>query len=54
MGNNDDGIFKSVQEVLKPLNSLNIQMVSRLVKEQNVRIAEQSLSQQYAHLLITI
>ena len=37
------------QELLKPLDTLNIQMVGRLVKQQHVRMTQQYLGQLYAH-----
>ncbi len=38
------------QEVLQPVDGLNVQVVRRLVQHDDVRIAEQSLGQQHLHL----
>ena len=46
MGDNDDCILKSDEELLQPLNCAQIQVVGRLVKEQDIRIAEQGLGKQ--------
>ena len=53
MGNHDNGTEVLGQKVLQPRNGINIQMVGRLVHEDNIRIAEQSLCQQDFHLFIT-
>ena len=38
---NEDGALKIGKEVLQPADCLNIQMVGRLVQQQNIRLAEQ-------------
>ena len=40
MGYHDNGILKVDQELLKPCDRVEIQMVRRLVEEQNIRISE--------------
>ncbi len=50
MGNNDNGVLKASQEVLQPLNRSQIQMVGRLVQQQDIRIAKESLCQQHTNL----
>ena len=40
MGNHDNGTEVLGQKVLQPRNGINIQMVGRLVHEDNIRIAE--------------
>ncbi len=46
MGYHDDGILKVDQELLQPVDGIQIQMVGRLVQKQDVRIAKQGSSQQ--------
>ena len=46
MGYHDNGILKVDQELLQPCDRVQIQMVGRLVEEQDVRIAEQCLCQE--------
>ena len=41
------------QKFLQPPDRLNVQVVCRLVQQDNIRIAEQRLRQQYLHLLVT-
>ena len=38
-----------LQEVFQPLDTFNVQMVSRLVKKQYIRAAQEQLSQLDAH-----
>ncbi|MNE78624.1 hypothetical protein D3C80_1750480 [compost metagenome] len=52
MGYNNNCSFIVHEEVLQPLNRLQIQVVGRFVKEQVIRAAEQSLSQENTYLLI--
>ena len=40
MRNYNDCIFKIHQEILQPFDGVNIQMVGRLVQQQNIRISE--------------
>ena len=51
MGYHDHRILKIDQELLKPGDGVQIQMVGRLVEQQDVRVAEQSLGQQHLYLL---
>src|SRR6185369_15786332 len=46
MGNDYDRVCKAEQKILQPGDGFQVQMVGRLVKEQNVRIAEQGLGKQ--------
>ena len=46
---NSSGIVDQIS--LKPCNGIQIQMVGRLVQEQDIRIGEQQFSQRYARLL---
>ena len=48
---NEDGALKIGKEVLQPADCLNIQMVGRLVQQQNIRLAEQCTRQQHLDLL---
>ena len=51
VGDHDHGILKIDQELFQPRDGVQIQMVGRLVEEQDVRVAEQCLRQQDFHLL---
>ena len=53
MGYHDHRILKSNQKLLKPPDRFQIQMVRRLVKQQDVRIAKQSLRKKHLHLFRT-
>ena len=50
MGYNNNSVLKACQEVLQPVNGSQIQMVGRLVQQQNIWIAKESLCQKYTHL----
>ena len=52
MRNDDDRIRKIVEEGFEPVDRLNVEMVCRLVKEQDIRAAEKRLRQENAHLLL--
>ena len=52
VGYHDDRAEVLGQEVLQPCDGVNIQMVGRLVHEDDVRIPEQRLRQQDLHLLV--
>ena len=54
MGYHDDGVLKVDQEVLQPCDCVEVEMVGRLVEQQNVGISEQCLCQQHLHLQITV
>ena len=43
MGYHDNGILEIDQEILKPCDRIQIQMVGRLVEQQNVGVTEQCL-----------
>ena len=51
MGYHDHRVLKIDQELLQPGDGVQIQMVGRLVEQQDVRVAKQSLGQQHLHLL---
>ena len=51
---NDNGIFKVNQKLLKPCNGIQIQMVGRLVQKQDIGIAEQSFGKQNLNFYVTI
>ena len=53
MGYDDDRVLKVNQELLKPCNCIQIQVVGRLVQKQDVRISEQCLSKQDFDFLST-
>src|SRR4030065_493997 len=50
MGDHDDRVLESVEELLKPDNGLDIQVVGGLIQEQNIRVSEQGLGKEHAHL----
>ncbi len=54
MGNDDNRILKINQKLLQPADRLQIQMVGRLVEQQDIRISEQRLRQQHLHLLAAV
>ena len=54
MGNDDDGIVEVDQELLKPADGVQIQMVGRLVQEQDVGVSEKCLCQKDFHLLAAV
>ena len=51
MGYNDNRVVKVNEELFQPCDRVQIQMVGRLVEEQDVRVAEQGLSQKDFDLL---
>ncbi|MNY83281.1 hypothetical protein D3C86_2259480 [compost metagenome] len=52
MADHDDSAFVTGQEIFQPTNRFNVQMVGRLIEEQNVRIAEQCLCKQDTDFLV--
>ena len=50
MGYDDYRIFKIDQKLLQPCDRIQIQMVRRLVEQQNIRISKQCLCQQHLDL----
>ena len=53
MGYYDYRILKIDQKLLQPCDGVQIQVVGRLVQQQNIRISEQCLRKEYLHLLST-
>ncbi|MNY23898.1 hypothetical protein D3C86_1575820 [compost metagenome] len=53
MGNEDEGILVIVQIALQPFDMLLIQIVRRLIEEQNVWLFQKQLRQQYFRTLPT-
>ena len=45
-------MLEVAEEVLKPSHSVEVEVVGRLIEEQVVRIAEESLGKHHAHLLL--
>ncbi len=43
MGDDDNGVVKADQEFLQPCDGVQIQMVRRLIQEQDVRVAKKCL-----------
>ena len=54
MGHNDQRAGEVHQEILQPGNGLVVQVVGGLVQQQDVRVAEQRLSQQHLHLFAAL
>ena len=52
MRDDDDRVREVGEEVLEPVDRLDIEVVRRLVEEQDVRAAEQGLREQHADLLL--
>ena len=50
----DNCIFKIDQELFKPVDSVQIQVVSRLIQEQDIRITKKSSCKEDLDLLSTI
>ena len=53
MSNHQQGLIPSVQETLQPLDHLQVEMVRRLIKNQQIRIGNQHIRQSYTLLLST-
>ena len=51
MGYDDNGILEVDEELLEPLDGVEIEVVGRLVEEQDVRITEQRLREEDLDLL---
>ena len=52
MAHHKDQALAVHQEILQPLDGLNVQMVGGLVQQDDVRLAEQRLGQQHLHLFL--
>ena len=52
MADHDDEALAVHDEVLQPLDGLDIQVVGGLVQEDDVRLSEEGLGQQHLHLLL--
>ncbi len=52
MGYHDYRIGKISKEIFQPVDGLDIQMVRRLIQEQDIRASEKRLRQKHAHLLL--
>ena len=49
MAHQDDGIGLGGQKIFKPLYTLDVQMVGRLIEQQHVGSPQQQLGQLYTH-----
>ena len=49
VADDDDRLSRLDEEVLQPLDGLDVQVVRRLVKKQDVGLLQKELSQLYAH-----
>ena len=54
MGYDNDCILEIDQEFLQPCNGIEVQVVCRLVEEQNVRASEERSCKKNLHLLGTV
>ena len=54
MGYHNHRVFKIDKEFFEPCNGVQIQMVGRLVEEQDVGVAEQGLREKHLYLLRTV
>ena len=54
VGDRDHCVVEIDQKFLQPCDGIQIQMVGRLVQEQDIGIAEERLGQQDFNLLITV
>ncbi len=54
MGHDDDRVVKINQKLLEPSDRIQIQMVCRLVEQQNVWIAKKCLCQQNFYFLAAV
>ena len=52
MRNNNDGVREVRQEILQPVNGVNVKMVRRLVEKQDIRITEECLREQNADFFL--
>ena len=50
MGDDDHGGVTLIEHVFEPADGVDIQVIGRLVEQQNVRVGKQCLSQQHAQL----
>ena len=53
MSNHQQGLIPSVQETLEPLDHLQVEMVRRFIKNQQIRIGNQHIRQSHTLLLST-
>ena len=53
VGDQDDGVRVAAEVVLEPVAGLQVEMVGRLVEEQQARLAQQQLGQRQTHLPAT-
>ena len=51
MADNDNGVFKVQQKVLKPVDCGNVKVVCRLVKKKNIGVSEKGLGKENLDLL---
>ena len=50
MAHHDHDVFEAFQVVFEPADGFQVQVVRRFVEQQNVRVAEQCLGEEHAHL----
>ena len=51
VGNDDNGIGKADEILFEPGDGLEIQVIGRLIEQQNVRVSEKRLCEQHPHLV---
>ena len=49
--NDDNGVVKTRQKIFEPGNRFQIELVGRLIEEQNIRLPKQRLREQDTHFL---
>jgi len=54
MGHDDHGVLERQQEFLEPQDRLDVEVIGRLVEQQDIRFTEDSLCQQHADLVAVV
>ena len=54
VGDDDHRVLEAQQELLEPEDRVDVEVVRRLVEQEDLRLAEQRLRQQHAHLLAVL
>ena len=54
MGDNNDSVFEVDQEFLQPVDCIEIQVVGRLIEQQDIRITEKRSCKQHLDLIVAV
>ena len=54
MGNDDNRIVEVDEELLKPADCIEVQMVGRLVEQKDIGVSEKGFGQKNFHLLTSV